>query len=84
MMVMRVIAGLRKVMWDIYGDKTVIDRLVREWLGKKGVIGIGFKEVEGEAHIVFYVLPPFRRDDYPYEACGYRVIVEPSGPIFVL
>jgi hypothetical protein len=84
MVVMCVIAALRRVVWDIHGDKVVIDRLVKEWLGRKGVIGIGFKEVEGEAHIVFYVLPPFRRDDYPYEAYGYRVVVEPSGPVYAL
>jgi hypothetical protein len=82
--ILRVRAGLKRVFWRLYGNEEIIDKLAKEWLGKKGVVGIGLKEVNGEECVIFYVLYPFRREEYPDEVYGYKVEVVRSGPIVAL
>ncbi len=60
----------------------VIDKLAKEWLGKKGVISISDSEINGELCIVFFVnQPELERELYPSEVDGYKIIIKSSGKV---
>jgi len=76
-----IILKLQSLMRELYSPEEVVDILTPQWIGKKNVVGIAVKEDDEGEYIVFYVIPPFKRSDFPDEVYGYRIKVEPSGEI---